>query len=785
MDSVSSSLPRDGSTAAVGTLGDEAAFSVTAGLAKEAALLFQAGKFVDCLGILNRLLQKKDDPRVRHNIIIAENVGDGCSDPKKLTEDLENIKAVVWFHLHDYEKSFSYLDSLYQNIEPLDEGTALRICLLLVDNALLSHHASRSADVISYMEKVFCINSLTNLGENGRSAHHQSLSISKPASLPSNSILSDSSHVDSVANANTLLEYSLTRTSSEEALEDQSLQLLSSLDISGQNLQGPGVAGFNDLSRSQTEESSSVADLRLKLHLFKVRFFLLTRNLKAAKREVKIAMNLARGKDYPMALYLKSQLEYARRNHRKAIKLLMASSNCAETGFPSMYYNNLGCIYHQLGKHHTSGVFFTKALKNSSHARKEKPPKLLTLSYDKSLLISYNCGAHYLACGKPFHAVKCFQKASLIFYNRPLLWLRVAECCLMALGKGLIKPNSPAFDKSDIRAKVIGKGKWRQLALNYGVSPNGQCEYFGEDELIPDEDMQSDLSMSLARQCLVNALYLLDFSAERCFRLGSSPTGENESTEKIVSADQKPVTGDPKESSLASNTVQPNSNGEMKEEKSVNSQSAVLQNSITDYECNCVSENQMIRQAALADLAYVELALGNPLKALSVAKSLSNIPDCSRVYIFLATMYISEALCMLNQPEEAAEHLMRYISGGNNVELPYDWEDYGKWEVHKMADNEDPNADESQGYVFPSPEVARGFFCANYAANLALLGEFDEAHHFVMEALSAIPSSPHAIITGIYLDLKHGKTQAAIAKLKHHSAVRFLPGILGMTNGTS
>ncbi|KAK4420195.1 CCR4-NOT transcription complex subunit [Sesamum alatum] len=432
MDSASSSLPfvtRDGPPSVVAGE-DDSALLVAVGLAKEAALLFQAGKFVDCLRILNQLLEKKDgDPKIRHNIAIVESCQDGCSDPRRLIEALENIKkqseelahasgeqlevasnngskhtssmrgsnavghpsssvvysdefdtsvamfniAVIWYHLHEYAKSFSYLDMLYQSIEPIGEGTALRICLLLLDVALLSDNASRFADVISYMEKVFCVNSLANQVDNGTSTQQQSLLVSKSASFPSNSTVPDSSYSDSVVTGNSS-ENSLSRTLSEEALEDESMQLLSSLDISGQNLQRPVIAP-NDLPRTQAEESLSAADLRLKLHLYKVRFLLLTRNLKAAKREVKMAMNIARGKDYPMALYLKSQLEYARGNHRKAIKLLMASSISTELGISSMYYNNLGCIYYRLGKHHTSGVFFSKALRNSSLVRKEKPRK--------------------------------------------------------------------------------------------------------------------------------------------------------------------------------------------------------------------------------------------------------------------------------------------------------------------------------------------------------------------------------------------------------------------------
>ncbi|KAL0382888.1 UNVERIFIED_CONTAM: CCR4-NOT transcription complex subunit [Sesamum calycinum] len=431
--------------------------------------------------------------------------------------------AVIWYHLHEYAKSFSYLDTLYQSIEPIGEGTALRICLLLLDVALLSDNASRFSDVISYMEKVFCVNSLTNQVDNGTSTQQQSLLASKSASFTSNSTVPDSSYSDSVVTGNSS-ENSLTRTLSEEALEDESMQLLSSLDISGQNLQRPVIAP-NDLPRNQAEESLSAADLRLKLHLYKVRFLLLTRNLKAAKREVKMAMNIARGKDYPMALYLKSQLEYARGNHRKAIKLLMASSISTELGISSMYYNNLGCIYYRLGKHHTSGVFFSKALRNSSVLRKEKPRKLLNLSQDKSLLISYNCGIHSLACGRPFHAARCFQTASLIFYNQPILWLRIAECCLMALEKGLIN-SIKCTDKPDIKVNVIGKGKWRQLGLRYGSSPTGQGEYVGKDSSFIADDKQPDLSMSLARQCLVNALYLLDSAEANYMRSGLHPSSE-------------------------------------------------------------------------------------------------------------------------------------------------------------------------------------------------------------------------------------------------------------------
>ncbi|XP_065621995.1 uncharacterized protein LOC112039034 [Quercus suber] len=185
---------RDGSS---GTTEDDAVLSAAAALAKDAALHFQSSKFAECVEVLNQLLHKKqDDPKVIHNIAIAEYFRDGCSDPRNLLEVLNNVKkrsevlacasgeqveavsnlgnkvisgskgssaasivytdefdtsvailniAVIWFHLHEYAKALSVLGPLYQNIEPIDETIALHICLLLLDVALACHDASKSA----------------------------------------------------------------------------------------------------------------------------------------------------------------------------------------------------------------------------------------------------------------------------------------------------------------------------------------------------------------------------------------------------------------------------------------------------------------------------------------------------------------------------------------------------------------------------------------------------------------------------------------------------------------
>ncbi|KAJ8546489.1 hypothetical protein K7X08_032366 [Anisodus acutangulus] len=826
------------------------------GLAVEAALFFQSGKFSDCLKVLHQILLKKEgDSKVLHNIALADNLQDGCSDPKRLIEQLTIVKkrseelacastshsepasnaetpavegikgnssasqqhsalhsliiytdecdtsvtmynlAVCWFHLHEYAKSFLILEALFKNIEPIDEETAKRICLLLLDVALLTQNVARSDEVISYIEKIFCNNSLLNQVENVNSTEAPpSTVVGKSDLLLSNPTIPDAPNQDSPA-AGISSEGSLSSILSDEGLEDDALHLISSMEIGGQNLPRKlGLQSSNYLRRSQAHEFSN-ADMRIKLHLCKVRFLLLTRNLKAAKREVKMAMNTARGKDYSMALYLKSQLEYARGNHQKAIKLLIASSDRTEMGISSIYYNNLGCIYYQLGKRHTSALFFSKALSNCSAVRKEKPLNLSTISQDRSLLITYNCGMQYLDSGRPVQAAHCFYKASLGFYNRPLLWLRIAECCLMAIQKGLIKSSTaPSAERSEVRVRVVGKGKWRQLVLEDGVSGNGLDNLLSVKDLVI-RDGKPTISVSLARQCLLNALHLMHGSESKYNQSTLPHTSvleDNETGEAVSSKNtnyKNGSTGDQKAPNVeVSGQVSANEEVKLKEQRVGSSQNASLLSSICEYKDHCKKENLMIEQALLADLAFVELELGNPLKALIAARSLLKVLECNRIYIFLGNVYAAEALCLLNRPKEAAEHLSMYISHGKDVDVPFSPEDSEIWRLEKTLDSEDSNGgsatssssppEDFEQSVFPKPEEARGILFSNLAAMSAMQGDIELAQYFSVKALSMKPQCIEAILTAVYVDLLCGRIQEALTKLKHCSCIRFMPGSL-------
>ncbi|KAJ6804091.1 CCR4-NOT transcription complex subunit 10-like [Iris pallida] len=801
---------------------DERAALAAHGLAKEAEALFQSGRFAECVEVLNQLLAKKDgDPKVLHNIVVAEYFRDGCSDPRRLLDMLGKVKkrteelacasgeqvennlgtnatsgskgsgtpllqlsaadtgsnaysdefdtsiitlntAVVLYHLHEYKLALSLLEPLYQNIDPIDETTALHVCLLLLDITLASHDASKAAHVIQYLEKSFGVGYMTNQIDGSNNQHQASNQVTKPSGI-NNLSAPDASSSDSNASAS-ITDNSLSGTLSDDALEYENLY--STLDGGAPNF---GRPSSNDLAKAAADRAAPVTDLKLKMHLYKVRLLLLTRNLKAAKREVKLAMNMARGRDLSTELFLKSQLEYARGNHRKAIKLLKTSSSRAEAGMLSLFHNNLGCIHYQLKSLHTSGLFISKALKNSSSLRSEKPLKLSTFSRDKSLLIIYNCGLQHLSCGKPLVAARCFGKASLIFYNRPILWLHLAECCLSVLERGPLRSSG-----EEIRVHVVGSGIWRRLVVEDSIQRDGYS--------IEQNGGKFNISLPFARYCLQNALILLHKDEQNATKTVTPSTlAEEEGSNAKGSSHKNTSAGDSKAPNATSAALPVNSNGDSKESKGGMSPSSGLQSSVATYKETQREENHMIRQAVIGALAYVELCLENPLGALSSAKSLIDLPECSKIYSFLGHVYAAEALCRLNRLKEAAEHLLIYLTDVNRDELPYTNEDRDRWSVKKGGGDGDdlnsssmPKAAEEPHVEILTPEEARGVTYVNLSTMFSLQGDLEKARRFAAEAQSLLPNDSRALLASVYLDLLQGKTAESLSKLKQFGRVSYL-----------
>lgn len=516
----------------------------------------------------------------------------------------------------------------------------------------------------------------------------------------------------------------------------------------------------NDIPRKPTDMSVPAIDLKLKLQLYKVRFLILARNMKGAKREIKIAMNNSRGKDSSMALLLKAQLEYARGNHSKAIKLL---GNRTEPKFSSMLDNNLGCIFHQQKKYNLSTVMFSKALE-SSPLLKQKPLTLNTYSQDKSFHIIYNLGLANLFCGKSSSAASCFKRASNFFPKDPILWLRYAECCLLPKEGFLYFDGSSFSQAENIHVQVLGSGKWQHLQIE-----TNSRNILAKDNSLATNDFQPSVSVDLARRFLLIALNLLN----KLINLkgdGNSTTATEEDRSIEV----------PEEVSIKNSDRKSIPNSDNQEIKTgLASNGNIFSSSVSFYEDMSKEENLMIMQAVLAKLAYVELCLENPLKALSFAKTLQDIPNCSKIYTFLSRVYAAEAFCRLNQPMEAVKILSIYITDGT-IDLPYSDEDMEMQHLEKSGDvaedlNNSASAITTQKLEFLNSLDACGILYINLASFSVMEGDIDKAVSFVNKGISIIPNNPRAILAAVYIDLLIGKTEAAVMRLKHSNRVIFHP----------
>lgn len=516
------------------------------------------------------------------------------------------------------------------------------------------------------------------------------------------------------------------------------------------------------------------ADLKVKLQLFKVRLLLLTRNLKVAKRELKLAMNMARGRDSSTELLLKSQLEYARGNHRKAVKLLsLPPSNRADPATAAMFYNNLGCILHQQGSHHTASVLFCKALKESSVLH-SKPLKLNLFSQDKSCLVSYNLGLQHLISGKPLLAARCFREAVPFFGNRPLFWLRFAECSLLALEMGLLTESS--CGKEGITVNVAGSGRLRQLVVD-------GCDGKKSEKI----DGLELVSLSRAREYLVNAMLLMQVAeSEQTVAAPSDDVVSDQSQARASGQKNTSGSTDSKAPTPTSGSVQVSSpNGVASGGSNLN---ATLVNSVMSYAKICEKENLKIKQAVFADLAYVELCLKNPLRAWRFARSLIQLPDCSRKYLFLGHVYAAEALCLLNRLKEATELLSIYIEGENSVVLPFSDEDESESWVLEREKERDGDGDEtvvdvvvtkhmSESKHFSNrvlkSEEARAMLYVNLSVVAAMQGDVEQAAAFVKQAFGLLPENPRVVLASVYVDLLKENAVDALTKLRQCQNVRF------------
>lgn len=672
-------------------------------LAAQALQEFERKQFTSCCNIMNKLMASRgSDPRVVHNKAVADFCLSGSQSTDEFRQSLANVcemahvnidsgesledvdhsvlfynQAIIMYHLQQNKAALSILDKLFPFIDPLsssaDEALCKKVLLLQVELYLCTYQPEKAMGLLTYIEKNIFNGKLTSVDKDG-------------------------------------------------ALS----------------------AGSKDDSKEGSPVESSWENWRPMLSVFKTRCLVMMKSMKACKREIKQLMNVQSSNT--SVVFLKANFEYLRGNYRKAMKMLGSGPQMyTDKGecLTVMHYNNLGCIHFHLRKHNLGAFYFRKALQenenvvremrrstdqqNRQHGGDQGAPKSLSgrplhcLGMSRHFELMYNMGIQLLHCGKAMPAFECLIEAVQIYQINPHLWLRLAECCIMAYRENN-DDDRKLQKKQEIIQGSVGSGVHRKLILGPGVN---------QDKNSVGTPAIPAATLEFASLCLRNALLLLP-----------------EMTGDTAAAEQNDDKDDGK---LGAETVlvQAPPGNPMRAQEVHNLRCSVL----------CAS-------------SYVALCLNDYTMALQYAETLLKQPKLSAAQSYLAHMYMGEALVALDRIADGIQHLNPDLVTDVSTTLPDNKSEQDKGDKDKG--DKDIETPEIKGAFYPwtprEPLTARAIIQYNLAAAHAVRGEYDKAAANLAESSKYIgtPLPAQMYFLKLYLDLIEGRRKMAQFVIKEH-----------------
>lgn len=672
---------------------------------------------------LNRLSElRKNDPKVQHNKTVAQFYLSNCTGTEECGRNLLHIRkqiekdsgdtgeemddidtayllyneSVIYFHLRQYNKALAILERLFKIVEPLEESIGCKICFLLSEIYLILYKADKAHNVLTVLE---------------------------------------------------------------------SMVFGSSKPVESQIIQGGLQAQLGPTGQTAPQPVKEVDEtLKLRIHQHKARLNILLKSMKACKREIKTVLNT--NNMTPEGLFLKSNFEYLRQNFRKSIKLLNSApkpGDVLERGHSvsTMYYNDLGCIHFQMHKYNLAAFYFRQALQENNKALSLLPPveknapvasrSLVTLGVNRRHEILYNLGIQLLFSGRPVVAFDCLVEAVQIYHTNPRLWLRLAECCIVAFQLS-DDFRQQCIKKSDVVQDVVGSGPHRKIVLS--PETDKQC---GTEESKGQSAAMPACTLAFASLCLQNALLLLK-SAEVI------PVHEPESVLESQLAKE--------DDTVSQETDASSDSGGFSRSSSIQSETSIPAPPGPPVK---LRELPHLRCSILVCSAYVALGLGDNVMALAHAQKLLSQSNLVGALKFLGHLYAAEALIKLNRLPEAIMHLSPENISNISITPPStDNTSVGTGEnVDKDKESSKPHGCEKMNFPQSSNE-ARSTFLVNLAGVYSLRSEFDKARKCLQQACSLGFSkelSARVVLLAVYIELQSGNTAGALQTIKKHQVL--------------
>jgi len=505
----------------------------TTSVARDAFESFHSGNNAKCEKLLDQISGFKTsvDVKVAHNKLINEYYKSGCADPQHLLtqltqaydkarerdkkdksrkkrdeeeeeayredEDLGVLRynqALICLQLRQHAQATLILEELFENIEPIDDFLAIKICFLLLELCLLQREPEQAVAVLAYLEKPAAFNTVLR------------------SERPTPKVDATSSVAD--AEGGEAKGGDTPNDAMAVVIPEPPKVVSASVKPAGEGEPPEGplpslTVGAFLPKHGRAPDTISRAEYRFFCNMYRARVNVALKNTKSAKKDVKNAMEVLESElrhaplltphphttgtpkdeggtalqdalqrqQHAIVNMFKAYLEYTRQNARKAMKLLtLCQFNFAESKGDAIaladdksskskrkgsadddeeqipidfhpaqdgacapfFFNNLGCIHFLMHKPSLAAFYFQKALhamapssEPMGKAGLRLPGVLATKHWlDRRAEVAYNAGLQMLMSDQPAAAFKCFEQCAPVFRTWPRLWIRMAECCI-------------------------------------------------------------------------------------------------------------------------------------------------------------------------------------------------------------------------------------------------------------------------------------------------------------------------------------------------------------------
>ncbi|XP_014237956.1 CCR4-NOT transcription complex subunit 10 [Trichogramma pretiosum] len=637
-------------------------------------------------------------------------------------------QAVILYHFKQYQAALQIVAGLFALNEPMEESFVHKICVLLVELHLALGRPDSALALVNYIENQFICTpdaSKSALGEQGPNQKQDVSGKAAPKTIAS--VVASNNSVDK-------------EKETKEAKKD-------CMDVA------------TDV-------------FKMKLLKYKLRIYYQTLQVNLCKKEWKTLVKLGMPIN-PCTIFLKANMEYLRKNYKKAMKLLDSLKinqvipefkACGES-IPVLYYNNMASIHFAMGKTNLACFYLNAAIKENSKAMESvensnnstnTPNKLYTIQKSKHCELMYGMGISLLHTEQPTKAFDCFIEASQQFHNSPRLWLRMAECCIMCH-----KPTNKAdFDipgrRKDILQKIVGEnnnGVSKKFILATSLSKS--CKYHPEglSYAIPQPTLEYGML------CLKNALFLLPITERDEITLPSTSSLCEDGVKKSIMGQQQST------SLLGSFTTSSNS----KLGNNSNSTPSNPNRSVASQ--STIAENLNLKISILSASAYTALCLGDYVSSLNYAKSLLSIKKLPGAHVLLGNLYAAECLIFLNRIQEASEYLKPELLQDVDTFVPIETEVSNPPKEDSFKEVNDNKSIKDRWYP-TNVQTAKAILSYNLAVVYAVKGELEKSGQILKQVWTS--KSPecdvpiHVIMLALYIELQLGHIEVARSLIKQH-----------------